>query len=166
MTNPSAPTHVYVGAARASQKTVGGIYRRADGDDRWTHLTQGLPEVNQVQAITIHPTNPEVVYLGTRSGPYRSTDRGEHWERLGFPDDGTEVWSILVHPTNPRILFAGTSPVGVFRSDDGGDTWRRLPKAVQPERVKMRSFGCRVMRLVADPARPEEMYAEIGRAHV
>lgn len=164
MANPSPPSHVYVGAARSSSETRGGIFRRADGDDRWTQLTRGLPEVTQVQAITIHPTNPDVIYLGTRSGPYRSTDRGERWERLGFPDDGTEVWSILVHPANPRILYAGTSPVGVFQSDDGGDTWRRLPKAAQPERVKMRSFGCRVMRLVADPARPEELYAalEVG----
>ena len=164
MTNPSAPSHVYVGAARSSSKTLGGIFRRAGGDDRWTHLTNGLPDVTQVQAITIHPTNPDVVYLSTRSGPYRSTDRGERWERLGFPDDGTEVWSILVHPANPRILYAGTSPVGVYRSDDGGDTWRRLSKAVQPERVKMKSFICRVMRLVADPARPEELYAalEVG----
>jgi photosystem II stability/assembly factor-like uncharacterized protein len=164
MTNPSAPSHVYVGAARSSPKTLGGIFRRAAGDDRWTHLTKGLPDVTQVQAITIHPTNPDVVYLGTRGGPYRSSDRGERWERLGFPDDGTEVWSILVHPANPRILYAGTSPVGVYRSDDGGDTWRRLPKAAQLERVKMKSFVCRVMRLVADPVRPNELYAalEVG----
>ena len=75
MTNPSAPSHVYIGAARSSSKTLGGIFRRADGDDRWTHLTTGLPEVTHVQAIIIHPTNPDVVYLGTRTGPYRSTDR-------------------------------------------------------------------------------------------
>jgi photosystem II stability/assembly factor-like uncharacterized protein len=162
MTN-STTSHVYVGAARAGSGMVGGIFRQAVGDDRWTQLTNGLPEVTQVQAITVHPANPDVVYLGTRSGPYRSTDRGEHWNRLAFPE-GTEVWSILVHPANPRILYAGTSPVGVYRSDDGGDSWRRLPNAVQPERVKMKSFTCRVMRLVADPARPEELYAalEVG----
>jgi photosystem II stability/assembly factor-like uncharacterized protein len=163
MTTASATSHVYVGAARATSATRGGIFRKAVGDDRWTQLTKGLPEVTQVQAIVVHPTNPDVVYLGTRSGPYRSSDRGLRWERLDFPE-GVEVWSILVHPANPRILYAGTSPVGVYRSDDGGDSWRRLPNAVQPERVKMKSFVCRVMRLVADPARPEELYAalEVG----
>jgi len=163
MTTASATSHVYVGAARASSATRGGIFRKTVGEERWTQLTTGLPEVTQVQAIVVHPTNPDVVYLGTRSGPYRSSDRGLRWERLDFPV-GVEVWSILVHPSNPRILYAGTSPVGVYRSDDGGDSWRRLPNAVQPERVKMKSFVCRVMRLVADPARPEELYAalEVG----
>ena len=164
MTTPSIASHVYVGAARAGSGMVGGIFRQAVGEEGWTRLSSGLPEVTQVQAITVHPTNPDVVYLGTRSGPYRSGDRGLHWERLPFPDDKAEVWSVLVHPANPRVLYAGTSPVGVYRSDDGGDSWRRLPNAVQPERVKMKSFTCRVMRLVADPARPEELYAalEVG----
>ena len=163
MTSASATSHVYVGAARATSATRGGIFRKTVGEEGWTQLTKGLPEVTQVQAIVVHPTNPDVVYLGTRSGPYRSSDRGLRWERLDFPE-GVEVWSILVHPANPRILYAGTSPVGVYRSDDGGDSWRRLPNAVQPERVKMKSFVCRVMRLVADPARPEELYAalEVG----
>ncbi len=164
MNNQSELSHVYVGAARSGSGTRGGIFRRAIGDGSWTQLTHGLPEVMQVQAIAVHPTNPGIIYLGTRSGPYRSTDRGQRWERLDFADDGTEVWSILVHPENPRILYVGTSPVGVYRSDDGGESWRRLPAATQPERVKMKSFTCRVMRLAADPARPDELYAalEVG----
>lgn len=165
MATPAGLSHVYVGAARSKPEALGGLFRRSAGEDRWERLAKGLPESADVQAITVHPANADVVYLGTRSGAFRSTDRGERWERLGIPD-GVEVWSILVHPGTPRTLYAGTSPVGVYRSDDGGDSWRRLPNAVQPERVKMKSFVCRVMRLSADPARPEEVYAalEVGGA--
>src|SRR5215471_1455751 len=85
-------SHVYVGSARISGK-IGGIFRRKVGEDRWEQLTRGLPEKTNVQAITIHPTNPDVVYIGTSDGPYRSVDRGDRWERLDFPT-GLEAWSI------------------------------------------------------------------------
>ncbi|HXH83896.1 MAG TPA: hypothetical protein VNN07_13360 [Candidatus Tectomicrobia bacterium] len=157
-------SHVYVGAARWTAGTLGGIFRRQVGDDGpWTRLTKGLPEPADVQAITVHPTDHDVVYAATQRGPYRSVDGGERWERLDFPDDGTQVWSITVHPTRPRVVYAGTSPVGVFRSDDGGDTWRRLPRAVQPERVTM-AFPCRVMRLAVEAGAPDVVHAalEVG----
>jgi photosystem II stability/assembly factor-like uncharacterized protein len=141
---------------------VGGIFRRTVGDDRWEQLTEGLPESTNVQAITVHPTNPDVVYIGTNDGPYRTLDRGGRWERLDFPKNH-EVWSIAFQANDPRVVYAGTSPVGVFKSENGGDTWRRLATAALPERVKM-GFACRVMRLASDPARPQEVYAtlEVG----
>jgi photosystem II stability/assembly factor-like uncharacterized protein len=141
---------------------VGGIFRRTVGEDRWERLTKGLPDSVNVQAITVHPTNHDVVYIGTNDGPYRTTDRGERWERLDFPKEH-EVWSIAFQANDPRVVYAGTSPIGVFRSDNGGDTWRRLAKAKLPERVQM-GFACRVMRLASDPARPQEVYAtlEVG----
>ena len=161
MANAAGRSHVYVGSARLSGK-VGGIFRRTVGEDRWERLTKGLPESVNVQAITVHPTNPDVVYIGTNDGPYRTTDRGERWERLDFPKEH-EVWSIAFQANDPRVVYVGTSPVGVFRSDNGGDTWRRLAQAKVPERVTM-GFACRVMRLASDPARPQEVYAtlEVG----
>lgn len=150
---------VYVGAARWTGGTQGGLFRQTVGDDRWEPITKGLPEQTAVQAITVHPDHPEVVFLGTQDGVYRSGDRGDRWEPLNLPER-TQVWSVHVHPSNHRVLYAGTSPVGVCRSDDGGETWRKLPRAVQPERVKM-SFACRVMRLAADPASPDEVYAAV-----
>src|SRR5204862_7579254 len=111
MANPPLPTHIFVGAARSRSETRGGVFRQAIGDDRWEHLTKGLPVVTDVQAITVHPASPEVIYLGTRSGPYRSTGRGERWERLGLPGD-SEVGRLRVQPTNPRALSAGPPPDG------------------------------------------------------
>src|SRR5712691_12505825 len=71
MTNTSARSDVYVGAAGSNSGARGGIFRRTVGNGGWTALTEGLPEASHVQAITVHPTNPDIVYLGTRSGPYR-----------------------------------------------------------------------------------------------
>src|SRR5262245_59196149 len=161
-TDPNG-TYVYAGAAAASAGTYGGIYRRAAGGDRWDAPTKGLPERPQVQAITVHPDDPAVVYLGTHDGPYRSADHGATWERLDFPREGGQVWSIQVDPRDPRRLYLGASPVGVYRSDDGGDHWRRLPDA-RPLRPVATPFQSRVMRLAVDPGNPEEIYAglEVG----
>ena len=165
MANGSGLSHVYVGAAQSTGRMLGGLFRQAVGDSRWELVTKGLPEPTNVHAITVHPEHPEMVYLGTQDGPYRSLDHGASWERLGFPDTGKEVWAIHVHPRDPKVLYAGVSPVGVYRSEDGGDTWRRLPNVAQPERVKM-AFACRVMRLAVDPNHPDEVYAalEVGGA--
>jgi photosystem II stability/assembly factor-like uncharacterized protein len=161
----SGASYIYAGVARAGPGTRGGVFRRQAGELEWRQLGDGLPEDTQVQAITLLPGDQATVYLGTHDGPYRSTDRGEHWERPDFPRDGTQVWSILVDPVNPRVLYAGTSPVGVFRSDDCGDHWRPLATPALPERVKM-EFPCRVMRLASEPGRPGALYAtlEVGGA--
>jgi len=154
---------VFVGAAAAGSRTRGGLYRRRAGADAWEQVAGGLPADTQVQAITVHPTDSQKVYIGTHTGPFRSVDGGDSWQPLALPEAGLQVWSILVHPSNPDTIYAGTSPVGVFRSDDGGDTWRKLMSQSSPDRVKM-AFPCRVMRLAADPANPEELYAtlEVG----
>jgi photosystem II stability/assembly factor-like uncharacterized protein len=163
MATSSRPPHLYVGAARAGQASRGGLFRRA-GDGAWEAITRGLPERADVQAITVHPTRPDVVYLGTRTGAFRSVDAGGRWERLALGDETTQVWAVHVQPDDPRVLFAGTSPVGVWTSDDAGSTWRRRAGAVQPERVRMQSFACRVMRFATDPTHPREVYAalEVG----
>src|SRR3989442_15691555 len=101
-----ATTHVYVGAARTSG-SLGGIFRRAAGNGHWEQLTKGLPEAMNVQAITVHPTNSDIVYLGGNRVLYRSTDRVERWERLGLAYQQAEVWAVLVYLANPPTIQAG-----------------------------------------------------------
>ena len=160
----SAESYVFVGAGRLTGGTVGGLFRQRVGDDRWERVAGGLPDQTGIQAVTVHPTSPGVVFAGALDGPYRSDDGGATWKRGDFPRD-LQVWAITVHPTNPRVVYAGTSPTGVFRSEDGGDTWRRLPNAVQPERIKM-GFACRVMRIAIVAGATDEIYAalEVGGA--
>ena len=57
-----------------------GLYRSVFGQGDWEPITQGLPDAPEVRAITIHPHRPEVVYVATQDCPYRSDDRGDHWE--------------------------------------------------------------------------------------
>ena len=155
----SGSTHIYAGAWSTKDGGIGGVYRCAAGENRWERLTNGLPDVD-VQAITIDPNEPSVVYAGTADGPYRSTNRGDSWERLGFPDRDMAIWSITAHPKQPRTLFAGGSPVAVYRSDDNGDNWRRMADPALPNRVKM-PFACRVMRFAPHPTKDDELYATL-----
>jgi photosystem II stability/assembly factor-like uncharacterized protein len=159
----SQDTRVFVGAGQwTSAKKSGALYRGTG--DAWEQCTKGLPEPASVQAITVHPTSPGVIFVGTQDGPYRSSDGGATWERTDFPR-GLQVWSITVHPRDPRVMFAGTSPVGVFRSDDGGSTWRKLPNATQRDRITM-AFPSRVMRIAITPGNPDAIYAALEVAGV
>jgi photosystem II stability/assembly factor-like uncharacterized protein len=154
-----AGTHVYAGTARSMGATLGGVFRQAVGDSRWEHLTNGLPQDADVHAITVHPENQDVIYIGSTKGAYRSTNRGTTWERLRLPDDA-DIWSVCIHPKNPRMIYAGATPPGVYRSDDGGDTWRKTADPGLPDRVIM-GFACRVMRLAVDPNSPNDIYATL-----
>src|SRR5262249_62067808 len=123
-----AGTHIYAGAARSMDGTFGGIFRQAVGEDRWEHLTSGLPQETDVHAITVHPENPDVVYVGSTKGAYRSTNQGNSWERMRLPYEA-DIWSVCIHPKSPRIVYAGATPPGVYRSDNGGDT---SPRQAEP----------------------------------
>src|SRR5215470_9051846 len=58
-------SHVFVGAAQLTGGSLGGLFRQKVGDDRWERMTKGLPEQAAIQAITIHPSNPQIVFAGT-----------------------------------------------------------------------------------------------------
>ena len=152
-----AKSDLFVGAGKFTGGTISGLFRQRAGEDRWETITKGLPEPASIQALTVSPSNRDVMFAGTQQGVYRSTDGGNTWARPDFPS-GLEVWAITVHPKNPRVIYAGTSPVGIVRSEDGGETWKRLPGVSQPERIKM-AFACRVMRLAVVPGTPDEIYA-------
>jgi photosystem II stability/assembly factor-like uncharacterized protein len=163
MTSGNHQTYVYVGLAGEGENIgEGGLYRRAEGDDRWQDISKGLPENPQVRALLAHPENPAVIYAGTHQGPYRSDDRGEHWEALDAPRG--DVWSLAFHPQNPDIIYAGYEPCGVARSEDGGEHWQKMDtsRVVFPHiTTYMPPLGKRVIGLAADPSNPMDMYGAI-----
>ena len=150
--------HVYVGAVKSAEGGRPGIFRQAAGSQRWDALSDGLPDELQVHAITVDRSDPDAVLIATTKGAFRSKNRGDSWERLALPEEGTDIWSITVHPTDPRTVYAGYGPTGVYRSDDGGDSWQLTKDPGLPNRVHM-AFACRVMRLDVDPSSPDDIYA-------
>jgi photosystem II stability/assembly factor-like uncharacterized protein len=166
MTTHHTP-HVYVGLAgeTAPGRVVNsGLYRMAVGDDRWELVTRGLPETPAIRAIAAHPEHPEIVYVGTQHGPYRSTDHGERWERLGVPDHGLPVWSLAFDPRDSRVLYAGYENCEIFRSEDGGERWQQLPVTVRFPEVTVASGANpakRVLELAVNPANSREVYGAI-----
>jgi photosystem II stability/assembly factor-like uncharacterized protein len=163
----SRTPYVYVGLAgetAAGRPMQSGLYRMAAGDDRWELITRGLPEAPAIRAIAPHPEQAGTVYVGTQHGPYRSTDHGEHWEKLDVPDHGLPVWSLLVAPHDPRVLYAGYENCEIFRSEDGGAHWEQLPVVVRFPEITV-GHGAnpakRILELAVSPADPNEIYGAI-----
>src|SRR5438876_475981 len=95
-----------------------GVFRQEVGSTKWQKLGGGLPEDADVHAIAVHPTENNIVYVGSSKGIYRSANRGEKFEHCPMVGPDPDVWSLLFDPTNPRRIYAGASPVSVYRSDD------------------------------------------------
>jgi len=133
-------THVYAGVAGTVGMThtggLGGIFRQEVGDNKWQKLGGGLPEDAEVHAITVPPGDTDTVFVGSTKGLYRSSSRGNSFEKLAPPGGDPDIWSVLIHPKNPRRIYAGATPIAVYRSDDGGDSWQMTKDPGLPNRVR------------------------------
>ena len=144
----------YVGRPEAIGKV--GVFRREVDGGTWSNV---LPDL-ETFTVTVHPKDASIVLAGTQDGVWRSTDRGATFKRSNFPDAKKQVWSFLVDSRDPKRILAGASPIDVYRSEDTGASWTRMPKPNVPERCKG-PFASRVMRMVQHPTRPDEIYAAL-----
>src|SRR3984893_11553788 len=147
----SDPNVIWAGTGEAfirSNISIGnGIYKSTDAGKTWMHA--GLDNTGRIGRVLIDPKNPEVVIacaLGNAYGPqqergvYRTADGGRNWDRALFVDENTGCSDVAMDATNPRILFAGMWQLeihtwgrvsggpgsGLFKSTDGGATWKKL----------------------------------------
>ena len=163
----SRKSYVYVGLAGETapgRSISSGLYRMADGGEVWESLTNGLPDSPAIRTIVVHPEQPQIIYVGTQSGPYRSTDHGDHWERVSVPDHGLAVWSLLFHPRDANVMYAGYDACEIYRSGDAGESWRKLPVSVRFPEVTMTAGANkarRILMMAASTADSDELYGAV-----
>ncbi len=134
---PSQPTTFYMGTVG------GGVWKTTDAGHSWANLTDGQIAVGSMGAVEVAQTNPSIIYAGTGSskirsnvsigrGIYKSSDAGKTWQFLGLRDIG-QIATIRVNPTNADEVFVASTgnpfapnkERGVWRSRDGGKTWKQ-----------------------------------------
>ncbi|MGH7678177.1 MAG: WD40/YVTN/BNR-like repeat-containing protein [Gemmatimonadaceae bacterium] len=177
---PSDANVVYAGTGEPfirSNISVGwGMFRSTDAGKTWSRA--GLESTGRIARVVVHPTNPDVVYaaaLGHAYGPqpergiFRSSDGGKTWDRVLFVNDSVGASDLVMDPSNPRILYAGTWQIeihtwgrtsggagsGIWKSADGGTTWKRLTGPGLPKR-HIGKVGLGISR-----ANPGRLYALI-----
>ena len=142
---PSQPQTYYFGA------TGGGIWKTTDGGYTWLPVSDGQIATGSVGALAVSESDPNVVYAGMGEacirgnaspgdGVYKSTDAGRTWKHMGL-EKTQQIGAVVVHPRNPNIVyvaalghqFAANEERGVYKSIDGGTTWKQVltrgPKA-------------------------------------
>lgn len=131
------PNHFYMGAVN------GGVWETIDAGRTWQPIFDS-ENVGSIGAIAVAPSNPNILYVGTGesdmrsdiaqgNGMYKSTDGGKTWSHIGLADS-QQIAMIRVDPHNPNRVFVAAlghpygpnAERGVFRSLDGGKTWKKV----------------------------------------
>lgn len=146
---PTATLQLYAGSYGY------GVYRRDASHIEgagWSQLAEmGQPQDEQKVTLLIHPSDANVLYLGTsRAGVYKTGDGGQSWHEHNVGLGVGGILTLVFHPDDPEILYAGT-PGGIVHSVDGGATWDRWAAGWPSER--------RVLSIAFDPSTPNTLYA-------
>jgi photosystem II stability/assembly factor-like uncharacterized protein len=152
----------------------GGLWKTTDGGDNWAPVTDGKITAASVGAVAVSETNPDIVFIGTGEtcirgnimpgdGVYKSTDGGKTWTHVGFRESHG-ISKIRIHPTNPDIIWVAafgkfsvpSSERGVYKSTDGGKTWRK---------VLYRDDKTAAIDISVDRTNPNVLYAAMWEAY-
>lgn len=177
--DPNNPEVVWVGTGEnVSGRHVGwgdGVYKSLDGGATWQQM--GLKNSEHIGKILIDPRNSDVVYVaaegplwssGGERGIYKTKDGGKTWELALEIDADTGVTDAEFDPSNPDVIYAaayqrrrktwallgGGTKSGIYKSIDGGESWRRIQAGLPQE--DMGKIG-----LAVTPANPQVVYATI-----
>lgn len=180
--DPVDPQVIYVGTGEANgghnNFPGAGMYKSTDGGETWRHV--GLAHTASIGRVVVDPHNPQRVFVAAvgsyfapnpERGVYRSDDAGETWQKVLFVSDSTGAIDLVVNPENPSIVYAALwervrrpdqarlygATSGVYRSQDGGDTWEPLGAAHGLPNTEITKVGRIGLALCA--GQPEVLYA-------
>ncbi|MEZ0326981.1 MAG: glycoside hydrolase [Fimbriimonas sp.] len=164
---PSRPDTIYVGCGEGLQRpdlSVGdGMYKSTDGGKTWTHL--GLRDGQQIGSIIVDPRNPDRLFVAVLGHPYgpnpergvfRSLDGGKNFEKVLYKDENTGAIALSFDPRNANTIYADLwagrqgpwengswkgPNSGLYKSTDGGTTWRQLTKGLPTTREGLGRIG-------------------------
>ncbi len=181
--DPSRPDTIWVGSGEnVSGRHVGygdGVYRSRDGGRTWENL--GLKNSEHIGTVLVHPEDSDTVYVAAQGplwssggdrGLFRTTDGGQTWQKILSAGEYTGCNEVRMDPRDPDVLYAalhqkhrtvaavvnGGPESGIFKSTDGGDTWRELTGGV-PEGDKGK------IGLAISHQDPDVVYATIELPH-
>ena len=178
---PSDPNLIYVASGEGLHRpdlSVGdGIYRSADGGRTWEHL--GLTDGQQIPALAVDPRNARRLFAAVLGHPYgansergiyRSLDAGVTWQRVLYKDPDTGGSAVAIDPSHPEVVYAALwqsrlgpwedndefqgAAGGLYKSADGGTTWRRLTAGLPPNLAQI--------NIAIAPSAPNRLYATVG----
>ncbi len=176
---PSSPNIVWVGTGENNAQSYvvpgDGVYKSEDGGESWTNM--GLKESQQIGEIVVHPHDPDIVWVaaygphrvdGGDRGVFKTTDGGKTWANVLHPSDHTGCWELHMDPRNPDVLYAvahqrqrylttlvtGGDESGIYKTVDGGTTWKRLEGGL-PQKMVGR------IGMDISPPDPDRLYAVV-----
>jgi photosystem II stability/assembly factor-like uncharacterized protein len=177
----SSPDTVYVGTGESTLRDStgfgNGVYKSTDAGKTWQHL--GLENTQHIGKIAVDPRNPNIAFVAVighlyaaspERGVFRTIDGGKTWQKVLYKDENIGAAEVVIDPSNPKIVYAGLwntrrppwytyAPTngpggGIFKSTDGGTTWKQLTVGLPKE-------GIGKTGIAVAPSNPRRVYAVV-----